>query len=125
MKKIGLYLLFAGAAILDSSCYYDKFNELHPLDGYVETCDPNLPNTYTETIRIILLSNCISCHNSDVRNGDVVLETYSQVKEHVQKGDLMGSILHENGYQSMPPGTSLRNCDIDKIQQWITAGLPE
>lgn len=124
MKKISIVVLIL-SGLFTGACYYDKFNELHPLDGYVNTCDSQLPNTYTGTVNIIVRSNCISCHNNDVNNGSVILETYSDVKSSINNGKFMGSILHESGFKSMPPGTTLRECDIQKLQQWIEAGMPE
>lgn len=125
MKRISIILFSLITILYFNGCYYDKFNELHPLDGYVNTCDESLPDTYTDVTRIIILSNCISCHNSKTHNGDVVLETYQQVKKEVNNGNLMGAILHQSDYKAMPPGTSLRDCDIQQIQQWIDAGMPE
>lgn len=125
MKKILLLIVTCAAGLYTSACYYDRFNELHPLDGYVNTCDEALPDTYSAVTRNIMLSNCVSCHNSSVRNGDVILETYDQVKQYVNSGRLMGAVQHQSGYQPMPPGTSLRDCDIQQLQQWIAAGMPQ
>jgi mono/diheme cytochrome c family protein len=122
MKSKTSFLLF-GITLFLTSCYYDHFNELHPLDGFVETCDDALPDTYTGVTKNILLLNCVSCHNSNTRNGDVNLETYDLVKQYVDNGKLMGSVLHESGYQAMPPGTKLRDCDIQQLQQWINNGM--
>jgi len=124
MKKKTLLILFTVTLYLEG-CYYDRFNELHPLDGYVNTCDETLPDTYQSVTRNILLLNCISCHNNSVRQGDVVLETYSQVKQHAATGELMGVVRSQSGYQPMPPGAALRDCDIEQLQQWINNGMPE
>jgi hypothetical protein len=124
MKRIYAFIFF-GSAFYLLGCYYDKFNELHPLDGYVNTCDENLPDTYDSVAHIIILSNCISCHNSDVRQGDIVLETYDELKHYVSTGQLMGALRHQSGYQPMPPNTSLRDCDIEQLQQWIDNGMPQ
>jgi len=124
MKRIYAVLFFCISFYL-LGCYYDKFNELHPLDGYVNTCDDKLPDTYDSVAHIIVQLNCISCHNSDVKQGDVVLETYDQVKRYVTTGQFMGAIRHESGYQPMPPNTSLRDCDIQQLQQWIDKGMPQ
>jgi mono/diheme cytochrome c family protein len=108
-----------------SGCYYDKYNELHPLDGYVDTCDPSLPDTYGSVVKNIVLLNCVSCHNSNTNNGNVTLETYDNVKQYVENGSFMGSVLHQNGYQAMPPGVKLQDCDVQQLQQWIANGMPQ
>jgi hypothetical protein len=122
-KKISLILAIVTLGL--DGCYYDRFNELHPLDGYVNTCDETLPDNYQSVTRNIMLSNCISCHSNSVRQGDVVLETYSQVKQHAATGELMGVVRRQSGYQPMPPETALRDCDIEQLQQWIDNGMPE
>lgn len=123
--KLKLFLTVIALTMYLTGCYYDHFNELHPLDGFVETCDDALPDTYTDVAKNIMLLNCVSCHNSNTLNGDVNLETYDLVRQYVNNGKLMGSILHESGYQAMPPGTHLRDCDIQQLQQWIDSGMPQ
>jgi len=124
MRKILTLTIFTVMLALEG-CYYDRFNELHPLDGYVNTCDATLPDTYQSVTRIIMLSNCISCHNSSVHQGDVVLETYAQVKQHAATGELMGVVRRQSDYKPMPPDAALRDCDIEQLQQWINNGMPE
>ena len=124
MKTLRILVLFLCFASL-SNCYYDKFNELHPLDGFVNTCSADLPDTYSASIDLILRSNCVSCHNSKLKSGDIGLETYAEVKALALNGKLSGSILHQPGFQPMPPGTSIRDCEIQKIQHWITTQMPE
>jgi mono/diheme cytochrome c family protein len=125
MRRKTAFILFVVTTLYLEGCYYDRFNELHPLDGYVNTCDDTLPDNYQSVTRNIMLSNCTSCHNSNVRQGDVVLETYSQVKQHATSGELMGAVRRQNGYLPMPPDAALRDCDIEQLQQWINNGMPE
>ena len=124
MKSKSSFFLI-GLTLYLTGCYYDRFNELHPLDGYVETCDDTLPDTFTAVTKNIILLNCVSCHNGSTHNGDVNLETYELVKQHVNNGKLMGSVRHDGGYQPMPPGTKLRDCDIQQRQQWLDNGMPQ
>lgn len=121
MKRIAIIIII----FVVSGCYYDRFDELHPLQGYVDTCDPELPDTYQAVTRNIILVNCYSCHNNSRKDGGINLATYELVKALVQNGKLMGSIRHENGYEPMPRGTKLKDCDINQIQDWIDAGMPQ
>ena len=120
-KAFTIFLLLE----LSTSCYYDKFNEIHPLDGYVNTCDDTLDDTYTAVVHNIMVLNCTSCHNKSLHNGNVILDTYDNVKKYAANGKLLGSIQHAQGYKAMPPGGSLRDCDIKQLQDWINADMPE
>jgi hypothetical protein len=53
------------------------------------------------------------------------LATIADVKNYVNSGQLMGSVRRESGFAAMPPGGSLRDCDIQQIQDWIDAGMPD
>jgi len=37
----------------------------------------------------------------------------------------MGSVQGISGFEAMPPGGSLRDCDIQQIQDWIDAEMPD
>lgn len=106
-----------------NGCNYDNFEELHPQTS--NPCDSSIASTYNLSIKHILSSNCISCHSADVASGGVVLDNYEAVVEQAQKGTLMGAILHKGGYQPMPPGSSIPQCQIEKLQQWIDAKEPQ
>ena len=124
LKWVGLVCIIAlGASI--QQCYYDRFDELHPLDGYVNTCDTTLTDNYSSAINLIMRANCTSCHNSKVQYGNISLQTYSDVMTQVTNGKLMGSILHQSKYKAMPPNTQLRDCEIQHLQNWINTSTPE
>ena len=124
MKTTFLFIIFILMTVINSSCYYDKYNEIYPA-SFSDTCDPSLSVTYTAVVRDIIAQNCLSCHSSNVRNGDVVLETYNDVKSHADDGSLTGSIEGKNGFVRMPPAAALRSCDIEQIKTWINNGTPE
>jgi hypothetical protein len=110
--------------LVSSGCYNDKFNELHPLDGYVDTCDTS-PDTYSVVVKNIMALNCSSCHNQNTKSGGITLNSFSDVKAIASGGKLMGSVQHQSGYQPMPPESSLRDCDIQQLKNWIAGGMPE
>jgi cytochrome c5 len=107
------------------SCYYDKFDQIHPLDGYVNPCDSTVDSSYTHSIRYIMAYNCTSCHNKNFSQGSIVLDNYASVAEQAQNGVLMGVVLHKSGYKPMPPGGQIPQCQIDKLQQWVNAKEPQ
>jgi len=116
--------LIAVVAIF-SSCYYDSFEALHPLDGYVNPCDTSLQTTYSSAIKVIITYNCLSCHNSSYAGGNVTLDTYDQVKLYASNGKLMNSILRNSGYNPMPPTQALATCQTQRVQEWITSNYPQ
>jgi hypothetical protein len=124
MKKKFAFALIASIAVF-GGCYYDSFEALHPLDGFVNPCDSSLQSTYSSSIKYIISYNCISCHNSSYAAGNVVLETYDQVKSYGVNGKLMNSILRNPGYNPMPPTQALAECETKRIQEWINANYPE
>ena len=105
------------------TCYYDKLNELHP--NPVNPCDSSSTATYSQSIGIIVRSNCGSCHSGSSPSGGVSLETYTQTKAAAENGTLMGTIRHEQGQKQMPPTSKIRDCEIEKLENWILNGKPE
>ena len=107
-----------------SGCYYDNEEYLY---GNIP-CDAT-GVTYTLTVVPILSTNCYSCHATATGNasgGGIIIDTYAKLMPYVTNGKLVGSITHAGGYSPMPKSaTKLNNCDIQKIQAWISSGAPE
>lgn len=102
-----------------SACYYDNEEELYPQGN------STLDLRYAD-IQPILQANCASCHMNGMKQGNVSLEAYNDVKEWVDNGKLLCSIKHEAGCFPMPQGgAKLPRWDIDKIAAWINDGAPE
>jgi len=123
MKMKQILFLF-GLVIWAGGCYYDSFEALHPLDGYVNPCDTTLKATYGSSIQLIISYNCGACHNSSYAGGNVVLDTYDQVKYYCSNGQITHAISRTSGYNPMPPSQALASCQADRIQQWITNNYP-
>jgi len=85
--------------------------------------------TYSGTLAPMFAKNCTGCHNDNLANGNVKLNSYEQVKIVAQNGKLIGTITHAPGYtpmpESYPPGSvKLPDCTINQIKIWIAAGAP-
>ena len=106
------------------SCYYDKFDEIHPTAELKNTCDTTLADTYTGSINAIMQANCVGCHSSSAPTSNVALDTYIHVKAAGTNGSLTGSMTGTGGYNTMPP-TKAQQCEINRIQKWVNAGMPE
>ncbi|TAH40748.1 MAG: hypothetical protein EYC69_10185 [Bacteroidetes bacterium] len=123
--KIKFVLLALSIASLQS-CYYDNLEEIHAADDLFTPCDTSGTISYSSDIVPILVNNCganNSCHQSGTSDSDLPLDNIQNVRDYVFDGTLMGSILHESGYNAMPKdGGSLSSCSIQKIQAWINRG---
>jgi hypothetical protein len=90
---------------------------------YGDNCD-TLNMTYSK-VAFIFQDNCIVCHNETTNYHDIKLYSYSNVKVAVSTNKLLPAINHTGIYQ-MPKGQpQLSDCQIDKIEAWINAGMPE
>lgn len=87
-------------------------------------CDSN-NYTYSTAIQPLVTKYCLNCHYGSTPDGDVGLETYSDVKNAVEKRNLLESIHYTPGYSGMPRGgLRLTKCQIRQFEQWIDAGMP-
>ncbi|MEM9718399.1 MAG: c-type cytochrome domain-containing protein [Bacteroidota bacterium] len=89
-----------------------------------DTCDVS-DVSYSNTILPIFEAKCISCHNGPDGSGGVDLSTYEKIKEQVDSGSLLGSILGDPEYALMPPQGKLPLCEIQQIELWIDKGAKE
>jgi uncharacterized membrane protein len=106
-----------------AGCYYDSEEKLYP--QLSTTCD--LSNvTFSATVSPILQASCFTCHsnaNAVSSGGGIKLQNYADVSVIAKNGKLLGTITHASGFQAMPQGGGkLTDCEINKIQTWITNG---
>jgi hypothetical protein len=77
-------------------------------------------------IKPLLNQQCTGCHNSSLPSGNVMLDTYPNVKAAVNSGKLWGSVNYNPGYKPMPLGApKLDACRLKQIKKWIDDGAPE
>jgi hypothetical protein len=117
IKKLVFYML---VILLSSSCYYDSEEDLYPMVG----CDIQ-DMSYSLDIIPIIEANCYVCHDSKNNFGNVTMDSYSDIKVHVDSGRLLGAIKHMSGFAFMPQNAPmLIECNIEKIESWISDGAP-
>jgi hypothetical protein len=116
MKRFLITILSATAIL--GGCYYDVGEELYP------TLECNTANvTYSGVVEPLLKSKCYKCHDAANNNGNITLEGYGDLKKYVDSGQLLGAVKHSAGYSPMPKNEAqLVECDLQKIEQWITDG---
>jgi hypothetical protein len=112
-----LLLFILGFTFLNAACTYNKEDELYGI-----VCDTTNVK-YSVEIQGILSSSCLNCHNSISQQGDVNLGSYQNVKEWVDNGGLLESVIRENN--PMPKDAPrLSSCKINQIRAWINKGAP-
>lgn len=83
--------------------------------------------TYTDCVKMIIDNNCIVCHNSNPNAfGPFPLETYEQVKEKAQNGNILTRIQLPDGADGIMPQTGkMSQANIDVIVAWANGGFLE
>lgn len=101
-------------------CYYDVEEDLYPT---IECSTADM--SYQTDIFPIINNNCLGCHDAASNFGGITLEGYDQLNIYVTNSQLLGVIKHESGFSPMPKNTAqLLECEIEKIEAWITDGAP-
>ena len=98
------------------SCYYDIESELYP------NCEVPETVSYELDIKPLAVANCASsgCHTSG-GEGPGNFNNYNSLKSTIDNGTFELEVLIN---KSMPPSSSLPDCDLQIIQSWLDAGAP-
>lgn len=105
-----------------NGCYNDKFDEIYPISAYRDPCDSTLDIVYSQSIKLILTYNCVTCHSNSNASGGIKLDTYESAKEQVDNGALYGSVHKQSNYIPMPPAGALQKCEMERLDAWIKNG---
>lgn len=117
-RSVAIWLPFLAVSVL-SGCYYDHEQILYK----TPVCESTTTPTYAAVIVPLLNANCNACHSGAYASAGVRLDSYSYVMTYVNNGKLTGTINQGPGFIPMPLNASkLSDCNINKIQTWITAG---
>lgn len=105
-----------------SSCEYNNAANLFPPPPVCET--ENM--SFAGDIVPILAVRCNQCHSASEGSGGVVLEGYQEVLQWADNGLLLCSIKWDEGCSEMPKNApKIPQCEIDKIESWISDGALE
>jgi hypothetical protein len=109
-----------------TGCYYDRYDELHPVISSASGCDTTKTMSFSTDIVPILNTNCgtnNSCHSSANTSG-IDLSAYSGVNDVALDGRLVSSVVWDGNASQMPQGSStqISVCDQTKIKKWVNAG---
>jgi hypothetical protein len=79
--------------------------------------------TFSGAVSPLMNTYCKGCHNPASLGGGIDLSSFTTIQAQALNGKLMGSITHTSGFSPMPKGsTQLLDCQIQQVQNWITAG---
>lgn len=85
---------------------------------------PNQTSTYTEHVKSIIDTHCISCHsNPPTQSAPMSLETFQEVVSAVNTRNLFPRVATTNAFNVMPESGRLPQATIDIIEDWIADGL--
>lgn len=86
-------------------------------------CDSTVSATFAAVVYPIIETNCVGCHNDNLAEAGVKLNSHARILPYVNSGSLMGTIEHKPGYPVMPTsGIKLTDCNISLLNQWIANG---
>jgi len=112
MRIILFTILVLGLTL--TSCESNTYEDVTDID-----VASNL--TYQANVKPIITTNCLNCHSSNIQYPN--LETYEEVKEVTQNGNLLCRIDDQSCGSVMPQGGRLPQVQIDIIKLWATNGF--
>jgi len=78
--------------------------------------------TFTKSIKPIIDTYCVGCHQTKAAKASVVLDSYAVIKNYVENQKLWHVINYHVGYVGMPQNQKLGVCQIEAIKKWIDSG---
>lgn len=100
---------------------YDWIKEGAENTDCIDSCDPAV-FTFQLAISTMIENNCRGCHSSSFPNGNIKLESYSDIKAIADNGSLIDVVYGQNGKPLMPPANQLSSCEIQQLENWIADG---
>ena len=113
MKKIHVLSLSVLVALSISSCSTSTIEEVEITE----------PVTYTANVRTIISNNCLPCHGGTSPSAGLNLETYTNVRNATENGNLLARI--NSASNPMPQSGLMAPALIATIEQWATDGYIE
>ena len=123
------FIVSTGFILINSGCSKTNAEDLVVVEeedsisnNTSNLCEPE--GLYSSEVKPIIDANCVSCHAPGGSVSFLSLDTHSNTVNN--STNLMAAINHDSGVSAMPPGSSkLSDCDIQTIQKWIDANMPD
>lgn len=121
--RIFLYLsiVLAGSMVLQG-CYYDNEEDLYQNYYAQNKCD-TANVSFAQDIQPIIQGNCATtgCHVAG-GSGPGIFTNYAGLMEKVNNGSFENRVLVQ---RTMPPNSSLSDCQLQLLRAWLNAGAPD
>jgi mono/diheme cytochrome c family protein len=88
------------------------------------SCDTN-NFAYTAGVKPIIDQYCLGCHSGTSPQGNLLLNSYTAVKNAVLNRNLVNCINYTTGFFPMPQGLKLSDCEIRRVEKWVANGMPD
>jgi hypothetical protein len=116
------------SVIMLTACYNDNEADLYGTTP-TATCDLTTAVKFSTVVAPLMTTKCASsgCHSTTSKAAGINLGSYDAIKAYItsSKVTFLGSINRTSGYSSMPKGDAkMADCDIKKVESWITAAMP-
>lgn len=121
IKYLVFIVLFVSFGLIYStSCTFNNEEDL--LKDFI--CDTN--NVVYNDLTYIFTDICSVCHNEEntYRTG-IEMDSYVSVKASINSGLVLPAINHTGSFKMPFQQAKLPDCDIDKIEAWVNADMPE
>lgn len=108
-------------ALAVSSCYNDNKEDIYQNNPDGNNCETDSV-TYSADVSLVFKNSCAlsGCHAGTSPAANLDLSDYSQAKD--RSSQIVNRINGEGSI--MPPGGSLSDCNIEKIETWVADGAP-
>lgn len=115
MRKYIQYLLAAAFLVSFSACTRAIIDEGEP--------DVTGPVNFDPDVQTIMFNNCVTCHSGSAPAASIKLETYQEVREQTESGNLVSRM--NDASNPMPPGGLVTLQQRKMIEKWLEDGFPE
>jgi hypothetical protein len=115
MKVLKIIIVVLIAGLIGFSCETQTYDEI----SGEEVANP----TYTTNVKPIIENNCLSCHS--LAGGEIpTMETYSQVRDAAENGNMICRIDDQSCGAVMPQSGRMPQTRINTIKKWTANGFP-
>lgn len=114
MKTFKFLIVFMIVCIIGFSCDSKTYEEISG-----EVANP----TYTNNVKPIIENNCLACHSA-VAAELPTMETYAQVRDAAENGNMICRIDDQSCGGVMPQTGRMPQNRINTIKKWVANGYP-
>lgn len=115
MKTVKISIILAVICYVGFSCDSATYDEIA---GKVSN------PTYKANVKTIIDNNCLSCHSAAAGAQYPIMETYVQVRDAAENGNIICRIDDQSCGAVMPQSGRMPQTNINTIKKWAANGYP-